>query len=166
MELQITHTRHPKSVVDGRMDRRVNRRSGPITRPAFTKAKQVKRSSDEQSGLGPRPDCSFEDLLPSGSILFAIKASKLYKQTTEQTSKFVSGGLRVERNSILCQSCDKHVYGVTRSQKVRVLWTDFILEIMLIWHDLTFPLKIRKRYKVESKNAFKSDRSNKWILQI
>ena len=34
LELQITQTRHPKSVADGQ--------SGPITRTAFAKATQVK----------------------------------------------------------------------------------------------------------------------------
>ena len=38
MELQITHTRHPKSDVDGQTEGR----SGPTTRPAFAKAMQVK----------------------------------------------------------------------------------------------------------------------------
>ena len=38
MELQITQTRHPKSVWDGWTDGR----SRPITRPAFAKATQVK----------------------------------------------------------------------------------------------------------------------------
>ena len=50
LELQITQTRHPKSVVDRRKDEQTNRqtdgqtdgRSGPTTRPAFAKAMQVK----------------------------------------------------------------------------------------------------------------------------
>ena len=51
LELQITQTRHPKSVADRRTDRRTDERtngrtdgrSGPTTRPAFAKATQVKR---------------------------------------------------------------------------------------------------------------------------
>ena len=38
LELQITQTRHPKSAADERMDGR----SGPIARPVFAKATQVK----------------------------------------------------------------------------------------------------------------------------
>ena len=38
--LQITQTRHPKSVTGGQTDGR----SGPITRPAFTKAMLVKQA--------------------------------------------------------------------------------------------------------------------------
>ena len=41
-ELQITQTRHPKSVADGRTD---GRTSGPTTRPAFAKATQVMNQS-------------------------------------------------------------------------------------------------------------------------
>ena len=48
MELQITQTRHPKSVADRRTDReptneQTDGRSGPTTRPAFAKATQVKK---------------------------------------------------------------------------------------------------------------------------
>ena len=46
MELQVTQTRHLKSVADERTDRRTDRQtdgwSGPTTRPAFAKATQVK----------------------------------------------------------------------------------------------------------------------------
>ena len=54
LELQITQTRHPKSVADRRTDGRTDEhtnertdgrtdgRSGPTTRPAFAKATQVK----------------------------------------------------------------------------------------------------------------------------
>ena len=40
LELKITQTRDPKSVLDGQMDRQMidrwmDRQSGPITRPAF-----------------------------------------------------------------------------------------------------------------------------------
>ena len=41
-ELQITQTRHPKSVADRGTDEQTNGRSGPTTRPAFAKATQVK----------------------------------------------------------------------------------------------------------------------------
>ena len=51
-DLQITQTRHPKSVADGRTDswtdiltgqtdRQTDGQSGPITRPAFPKVMQV-----------------------------------------------------------------------------------------------------------------------------
>ena len=46
-ELQITQTRHPKSVVDSRTDRWTDRPSGPTTRPAFAKATQVMNQSNE-----------------------------------------------------------------------------------------------------------------------
>ena len=42
LELQITQTRHPKSVADRRTDGQTDGRSGPTTRPAFAKATQVK----------------------------------------------------------------------------------------------------------------------------
>ena len=43
MELQISQTRHPKSVADRRTNERMDgHRSGPTTRPAFAKATQVK----------------------------------------------------------------------------------------------------------------------------
>ena len=51
LEVQITQTRHPKSVADrctdghmnGRTDGWMDRESGLTTRPAFTKGRQVKR---------------------------------------------------------------------------------------------------------------------------
>ena len=97
-----------------------------------------------------------EDILPSGSILFAIKASKLHKQTREQTSKFVSGGLRVERNTILCQSYDSHVYSD------RFTEGPCPLDGFLSGNNANLTrsyLNIIKRYNVDSRNAFKSDRS-------
>ena len=49
-ELQITQTRHPKSVADRLTDRltdgQTDGRSGPTTRPAFAKATQVKNLFD------------------------------------------------------------------------------------------------------------------------
>ena len=49
MELQITQTRHPKSVADGQTNKQTDRpmdgRIGPTTRPAFAKATQVKKVS-------------------------------------------------------------------------------------------------------------------------
>ena len=42
MELQITQTRHPKSVADRGTDEQTTAGSGPTTRPAFAKAMQVK----------------------------------------------------------------------------------------------------------------------------
>ena len=45
LELQITYTKHPKSVADEQTDRRMNKwingRSEPITRPDFAKVTQV-----------------------------------------------------------------------------------------------------------------------------
>ena len=44
LELQITQTRHPKSVADRQTDGPTDRRSGPTTRPAFAKGTQVTRN--------------------------------------------------------------------------------------------------------------------------
>ena len=41
LELQITQTRHRKSVADRQMDKQ----SGPTTRPAFAEAPQVKKGN-------------------------------------------------------------------------------------------------------------------------
>ena len=41
MELQITQTRHPKSVADGQTEGRTDEQSRPITRPALAKVRQV-----------------------------------------------------------------------------------------------------------------------------
>ena len=47
LELQITQTRHPKSVADKQMDGQ----SRPTSRPAFTKAKQVNKEIYESKNV-------------------------------------------------------------------------------------------------------------------